>query len=118
MRSLPQQVVRPRCPRCGEGKLFASPLKISPTCGHCQLDLSKQDAGDGPTFFVILIVGFLIMAGASVVEYHFAPPLWLHGLLWVPLTFIACVALLRTFKALLITLEYRLELLRKDASHE
>jgi uncharacterized protein (DUF983 family) len=118
MRSIPQQIIHPRCPRCGEGKLFASTLKITDRCAACGLDLSKHDAGDGPTFFVILLVGFLITAGAVVVEVKFAPALWVHGLIWVPLTFISCIVFLRMFKMLLVTLEYRLEILKSEKPND
>ncbi len=118
VRGLSQQLVRPRCPRCGEGKLFASTLKIAPACSSCGLDLSKQDAGDGPAFFVILIVGFLITVAASVVEVKLEPPLWVHAVLWVPLTFVACIVLLRTFKMMLVTLEYRVERLKRERAEK
>ena len=118
MRSIPQQIIHPRCPRCGEGKLFTSTLKITDRCEPCGLDLSKHDAADGPTFFVILIVGFLITAAAAVVEVKFGPPLWVHGLIWVPLTFVACLVFLRTFKMLLVTLEYRLDLMKSEQKND
>lgn len=115
-RSLFTQLLHPRCPRCGEGKLFASPLKIVDQCG-CGLVLKEHDAADGPAFFAITLVGFLVMGLAAFVEYHFSPPLWLHAALWVPFTFVACVVVLRLFKTLLLTLEYRLALL-KEKSHD
>jgi uncharacterized protein (DUF983 family) len=33
-----------RCPRCGEGKLFASYLKLAPACASCRADFTMADA--------------------------------------------------------------------------
>ncbi len=118
VRSLLQQMVAPRCPACDTGKLFASSLRIVARCNSCGLDLRNHDSGDGPTFFVILFVGFLITTGASVVEYHFSPALWVHALLWIPLTFLCCIVLLRFFKVMLITFEYRLNRLKENPSDD
>lgn len=108
------QLFRPRCPRCGTGTLFRSVLGIVDTCGSCGLSLKEHDAADGPTFFALVIVGFMVVGLASVVEYHYEPPLWLHGALWIPLTFILSIACLRIFKTVLITLEYRLRSLKQE----
>ena len=116
-RSLAQQVLAPRCPRCGTGKLFKDMLGIVDECADCQLVLKHHDAADGPTFFAIVFVGFLVMALMSIVEFRFAPPLWLHALLWIPFTFVACIVVLRTVKTILISVEYRLALLREKDPH-
>ena len=44
---------------------------------------------------------------ALVLELNLHPPLWVHILLWTPLTTIAVVASLRVAKGALLTLEYR-----------
>jgi len=72
-----------------------------------RLDLSAQDAGDGPAVFVILFLGALIVGLAALVEIKYSLPVWLHLLLWGPLTLIGAVAMLRPFKAGLIALQYR-----------
>ena len=64
-----------RCPRCGEGRLFTGLLSVRPSCPACGLDLSAQDAGDGPAVFVSLILGAIIVLGGALVEIAFAPPL-------------------------------------------
>lgn len=101
------------CPRCQKFPLFKSMLKLHPLCGNCGLVFEKHDAGDGPVFFGILIVGAVIMTLAGIVEYHFTPPLWLHAALWIPGIFIGSILVLRKSKAYLIGLEYRLELLKQ-----
>jgi uncharacterized protein (DUF983 family) len=100
-----------RCPRCGRGKLFRGLLTVRPACLHCGLDFSAEDAGDGPAVFVILLLGFLVVALAALVEVEFSPPLWVHLLLWTPLILGGAIALLRPLKAGLIALQYRHRLL-------
>lgn len=96
-----------RCPRCGEGALFSSYLTIAPRCKTCKLDFSFADSGDGPAVFIILIAGFFIMAAVLIVEVLYQPPYWVHAVLWVPLTGVLCLGMLRPFKATLVALQYR-----------
>jgi len=96
-----------RCPRCGEGRLFKGFLTLGEGCGNCRLDYSFADAGDGPAVFVILIIGFVIVGLALWMEVNYSPALWLHFLLWVPLTIILSLVALRSLKGLLIVLQYR-----------
>lgn len=96
-----------RCPRCGEGRLFNGFLKLGEGCGNCRLDYAFADAGDGPAVFVILIIGFITVGLALWMEVTYAPSLWLHFLLWVPLTVILSLVALRSLKGLLIVLQYR-----------
>ena len=96
-----------RCPRCGEGALFAGLLSVRPACAVCGLDLSAQDAGDGPAVFVIFFLGLIVVGLAAWVELKFAPPMWVHMLLWTPLIVGGAIAMLRPLKAGLIALQYR-----------
>jgi uncharacterized protein (DUF983 family) len=101
-----------RCPRCGEGKLFTGLLTVRPVCPSCGLDFSAEDSGDGPAVFVIFILGLIVVGLAAIVELKFAPPIWVHLLLWTPLILGGAILLLRPFKAGLIALQYRHYLLR------
>lgn len=96
-----------RCPRCGKGQLFHGYLKLAGSCDHCGLDYGFADAGDGPAVFVVLLVGFLVVGLALWLEVSYGAPLWLHLLLWIPLTAILSGVLLRAFKGVLINLQYR-----------
>ena len=80
-------------------------------CLVCGLDLSAQDAGDGPAVFVILFLGLIVVGLAALVEIWFSPPLWVHLVLWTPLILGGAVVMLRWFKAGLIALQYRHRLL-------
>ena len=100
-----------RCPRCGRGRLFAGILNVRQACEICGLDLSAQDAGDGPAVFAILFLGIIVVGLAALVEINFSPPIWVHLLLWAPLILVGAVAMLRPLKAGLIALQYRHRLL-------
>ncbi len=95
------------CPRCGQTTLFANLTRFSDKCRACGLDYSQYNVGDGPAAFLTLIVGGVILALALMVELNFHPPLWVHVLLWFPLTSAAVVGSLRFSKALLLILEHR-----------
>ena len=108
---LARATFRGRCPRCGKGALFTGLLTVRSTCPACGLDLTGQDAGDGPAVFVILFLGLIVVGLAAIVELKFAPPIWVHLLLWTPLIFAGAIAMLRPFKAGLIALQYKHHLL-------
>ncbi len=95
-----------RCPRCGEGKLFKGFLAVGDRCANCDLDYSYADAGDGPAVFVILIIGFVVVGLALWMEVTVNPPLWVHFLLWIPLTIALGLVSLRLIKGVLLTLQY------------
>ena len=100
-----------RCPRCGQGRLFTGLLNVRGACEVCGLDLSGQDAGDGPAVFVILFLGLIVVALAALVEVKFSPPIWIHLMLWTPFIIVGAIAMLRPLKAGLIALQYRHHLL-------
>ena len=95
-----------RCPNCGEGPLFSGFLKVSDRCEACGMDLSAADSGDGPAVFIILIVGTIVAGGALVTEIMFHPPVWVHMIIWLPLTAILCLALLRPFKGVMLAMQF------------
>ena len=95
-----------RCPRCGEGRLFDGLLKFAPSCRACGLPFDEEIAGDGPTVFIIMILGFVVLGLALYVELSFAPPFWLHGLLWIPLIFALGIPAMRALKGFLFAQAY------------
>ena len=108
-RSAPPPVptgLRCLCPRCGRGKLFQGYLTLKPRCESCGLDFAFADSGDGPAFFVMSFVGLVVVMMAMIVEFSYEPPLWVHAMLWVPLTLALSLILVRPSKGLLIALQY------------
>lgn len=96
-----------KCPRCGQGKLFDGFLSIKTSCASCGLDYSFADSGDGPAVFVIMIVGFIVVGLVLFVELAYQPPMWLHLVIWLPLTVLLAAMVLRPLKGLLIALQFR-----------
>ncbi len=76
-------------------------------CRVCDLDLTKQDSGDGPAVFIIFILGFVIVPLALWLELAVVPPMWVHVILWPPLIILGALALLRPMKGIMIALQYR-----------
>jgi uncharacterized protein (DUF983 family) len=99
--------LKARCPRCGVGGLFRSGLGLQEKCEHCGLSYAFADSGDGPAVFAILILGFLVLGGALLVEFRMGPPIWVHVVLWGVLTPVLAFLLLRVLKATLIALQYK-----------
>ena len=96
-----------RCPACGQGKLFRGYLTLADRCNRCGLNYGFADAGDGATVFVILVAGFILVAGALFVEVRYAPPYWLHAVIWGPLAILVPLALLRPFQGVLVALQFK-----------
>ncbi len=95
------------CPHCGQKTLFRSLTAFSDKCRACGLDYDKYNVGDGPAAFLTLIVGGLVLALALIVELNWRPPIWVHAMLWFPLTIATVVGALRVSKAILLILEHR-----------
>jgi uncharacterized protein (DUF983 family) len=110
-------VLRCRCPRCKHAGILTKAVRSVDACTHCGLDLALQDAGDGPAFFAITVVGFLVTLLATVVELRYSPAYWIHAGLWLPLIFLLSIGMLRLIKSYLIHLEYRLALLQESDEH-
>jgi uncharacterized protein (DUF983 family) len=92
--------LRGKCPECGEGNLFAGYLKFADNCDFCGFDFSAEDTGDGPAVLVISVAGMLVVLPALLVEVVFKPPIWVHVLLWMPISTLVVLGLLRPFRGM------------------
>lgn len=95
------------CPKCGQGRLYAGILTPAGSCRACGLDYGFIDSGDGPAVFVILIIGFVVTAMAMGLQSAFNPPIWVHLLVWSPVTLFLCLLGLRFAKGIMISLQYK-----------
>ena len=95
-----------RCPHCGRGKLFRAFLKVADECTECGQDFSHQQADDAPAYFVILVVGHIVVPLALSVEVAFAPPYWLQLSIWLPVTLGLSLALLPPFKGAIVAWQW------------
>ena len=96
---------RGRCPRCCEGALFGSFLKMQSHCPACGLALEPFRADDAPAYFTIFAVGHIIVPLVLMFEkYGEEPALWLHAALWLPLSIGLALLLLPRIKGAVIGL--------------
>jgi uncharacterized protein (DUF983 family) len=63
-------------------------------------------ADDAPPYFTILIAGHIVIPPLMMTERAFTPPLWLHLLVWVPLTVFLSLTLLPRVKGAIVGLQW------------
>lgn len=99
-----------RCPGCGIGAIYGGYLKVNQRCPACREELHHHRADDAPPYFVILIVGHLVVGGALALEVAMAPPLWLQMVAWPLLAIALSLVLLPPVKSALIGLQWALRM--------
>jgi uncharacterized protein (DUF983 family) len=102
--------LRGRCPRCGEGKLFRAFLKVGDHCSVCELDFTPHRADDLPAYLVIVIVGHIVVPLALIIETNYSPPVALQLAIYLPLTFVASLALLQPVKGAVVGVQWALRM--------
>jgi uncharacterized protein (DUF983 family) len=90
--------LRNRCPVCGEGHVFDGYLKVTPACSNCGAPMGALRADDAPPYFTILVTGHVLTPFILLVEQAWAPPVWVHMLIWLPLFTLVTLVLLRPVK--------------------
>ena len=101
---------RGRCPRCGEGKLFRAFLKTADNCSNCGQDFTPHRADDLPAYLVIIVVGHIVVPFALWVETNYSPPVALQLATYLPITFIASLALLQPVKGAVVGMQWALRM--------
>lgn len=100
--------VRQRCPACGAGQLFSRYLKVADRCASCGEAFHHHRADDAPPYFTIFIAGHLIIPLVLAFETALKPPLWVHAVVWLPVSVIVCLALLPRVKGAIVGLQWAL----------
>ena len=95
-----------KCPCCGQGRLFRSFLKTNHACEVCSLEFHHHRADDAPPYFTIVIVGHFIVSAILTLEVAVKPPLWLHMLIWIPLSIVFSLILLGPIKGAIVGLQW------------
>ena len=98
------------CPRCGQGRLFESFLKVDRRCAQCGLPFHHQRADDFPPYLVIFIVGHIIVSLVMLVEARWDLSVALHLAIWFPLALVMALALLQPVKGAVIGLQWALKM--------
>lgn len=95
------------CPECGTPGLFEGAANFRDRCPSCGFDSGRYNVGDGPAAFLTLIIGALLIIAALLLDFAVQPPLWVHVILWVPLTVAAVIYGLRIAKGALLASEHQ-----------
>jgi uncharacterized protein (DUF983 family) len=94
------------CPACGKGQLLSGYLGVVQNCSVCAEDLHHQRADDAPPYFTIMIVGHVVIPLMLLVEKLSQPALWVHFVIWLPLTCMLTLWLLPRTKGATIGLQW------------
>jgi len=99
-----------KCPRCGDGNLFAKWLKVTPQCTGCKQELHHERAQDFPPYIVITIVGHIVVTALMIVEANVDLLLSTHLFIWIPLTIVLSLALLQPVKGGVVGMQWALRM--------
>jgi uncharacterized protein (DUF983 family) len=88
--------------------MFRRYLKVADQCPACGEALHHHRADDAPPYFTIVIVGHIVVGLLLAVEMTYRPPLWLHAVIWLPLTVLLALLLLPVIKGALVGLQWAL----------
>jgi uncharacterized protein (DUF983 family) len=77
----------------------------SPACGEA---LHHHRADDAPPYFTIVIIGHIVVGLLLAVEMAYRPRLWLHAVIWLPLTVLLALLILPSIKGALVGLQWAL----------
>jgi uncharacterized protein (DUF983 family) len=103
-----------RCPACGQTHAFRGWLLVEPLCLVCGAPLGKLRADDAPPYFVILLVGHIVVPLLFWMERAVHPPLWVHAAIWLPVSAVLALALLRPVKGGTLGLMLKLGMVKAD----
>ena len=95
------------CPRCGEGKMFQSWLKLSEECEVCGLDYEFASPDDGPAFFSLVFAAFPLLFIVVWFQVTYQPSVPVILALAIPLMAIGCALPLRPIKGWLVASQFR-----------
>ena len=99
-----------RCPRCGEGRLFARFLKPTGACAACGEAYADIRTDDAAPWLTILIVGHIVGPLIVISERNLHPELWLQASIFLPATLLLSLLLLPRAKGALVGLMWALRL--------
>ena len=86
--------------------MFDGLLAIRPVCAVCGLDLSGVDTGDGFAVPILIVLGAIVVGAAFWVDTRYRPPLWVHAVIWPPVTVVLVILMTRAIKSFLAVQQY------------
>ena len=103
------------CPACGNSHLFTGYLKVVRECSACAAPLGAARADDLPPYLTILVVGHIVVPLMLWFERTNSPPLWLMSAIFLPLTLVLSLGLLRPIKGGTVGLMMNLGMMKPEA---
>jgi uncharacterized protein (DUF983 family) len=103
-----------RCPSCGKTHLFNGYLTVVKACTNCGAPLGSARADDAPPYFTILIVGHIVVPLMLWMQKATDPSAWTLTVVFVPLTIVLTLGLLRPIKGATVGLMLRLKMMKPD----
>ena len=105
-----------RCPSCGKTHLFNGYLRVVKACTKCGAPLGAARADDAPPYFTILVVGHIVIPLLFIVDRSADQlSLWTMAAIFVPLTIVLVLGLLRPIKGATVGLMLRLNMMKPDS---
>ena len=103
-----------RCPACGKSHIFRGYLKVVESCPNCGAPLGRARADDAPPYFTILVVAHLVVPSMVWLDRTENPPNWVQAVIWLPVTLVLALVLLRPIKGATVGLMLKLGLMKSD----
>lgn len=94
------------CPRCRQGRMFRTWLKIQDRCEFCDLDYRFAAPDDGPVFFSLCFVAFPLLFFVVWLQVALELPVPLVFAIAIPLMGIGCLLPLRPIKGWLVASQF------------
>ncbi|MGI4803023.1 MAG: DUF983 domain-containing protein [Janthinobacterium lividum] len=102
------------CPACGQTHAFKGWLSVVPECLVCTAPLGRYRADDAPPYFVLFLVGHIVIPLMFWVETAYHPELWVQAAVWLPVSCGLAAALLRPVKGATLGWMLKLGMVRSD----
>lgn len=87
---------------------------IAGECRACRQPLAELERGGRLVGLITIVVGGLLVFAALSLDAALRPPLWVHALLWAPLTVGSVLGVLRIYKVAGLYSEYEKRRLTPD----
>jgi uncharacterized protein (DUF983 family) len=104
-----------RCPVCGESRLFSGYIRVVPECASCHAPLSDARADDAPPYFTIVLAGHIIVPLMLITQRDGALSALALTAIFVPLSLLLTLLLLRPVKGATVGLVMRLGIMKDHA---
>lgn len=83
------------CPRCSSRTAFSGPAEVAQRCRACGLNLAAIEPSGRINGLLTMAIAVILIILALAIDEAFRPPLWLHAIIWAPLTIAAVLGALR-----------------------